>query len=100
MQGGTNTTGRVEVCHNGVWGTVCDNIWGAANAIVACTQLGYLAIGAIPLTGSDVPDGSDPIWLDDVSCVGTESSLFNCNANPLGIHTCSHSRDAGVSCRK
>ena len=41
---------------------------------------------------------SQPIWLDDVQCVGTEISLFNCPARPLGVENCGHPEDAGVIC--
>jgi len=41
LQGGTTTTqGRVEICNSNVWGTVCDDSWGAVDARVACRQLG------------------------------------------------------------
>ena len=100
MRGGSIVSGRVEVYHNNVWGTVCDDGWDVADAQVACRQLGYPSEGASALTGFDVPDGTGQIWLDEVSCGGTEINLFNCNANPLGNHDCSHSDDAGVTCRK
>ena len=40
LQGGTTTSGRVEICYNNVWGTVCDDLWGNVDARVACRQLG------------------------------------------------------------
>ena len=98
MEGGTSTSGRVEVCNDRMWGTVCDNGWDAADAQVACRQLGYPLIEAQILTGSDVPDGTGQIWLYQVHCDGTETSLSHCFN--ITNHDCSHDMDAGVNCGK
>ena len=41
--------------------------------------------------------GNGSILLDDVACLGSESSLFDCNFDPV-TSDCSHREDAGVRC--
>jgi len=88
--------GRLEVRHNGQWGTVCDDGFSNVTAEVACKMLGFdtgTAEGEAPFGG-----GSGPIWLDEVRCNGTESSLFECRHNGWGNEDCTHREDVGLFC--
>ena len=41
VNGTTAFEGRVEICWNETWGTICDGFWSGFDAQVACGQLGY-----------------------------------------------------------
>ena len=67
--GASSYAGRVEVLHDGVWGTVCDDDWDSDDARVVCRQLGLS--GDTPHQSAAFGSGSGPIWLDNVGCSGS-----------------------------
>ncbi|MBN3300213.1 C163A protein, partial [Amia calva] len=90
-------SGMVEVCHRGVWGTVCDDSWDLQDAHVVCRELGCGSALSAP-QGAQWGEGSGTVWLDEVSCRGTERALLECRSSPPGSHGCTHKEDAAVVC--
>ena len=99
MGGANAQEGRVEFCNDNTWGTVCDDSWDTADAVVVCRQLGFSVTGAVPFSNATFGQGTGPILLDDVGCIGSESRLADCSHNGIGIHSCGHSEDAAVMCQ-
>ena len=116
LVGGTSKyNGRVEVCYNNAWGTVCDDSWDYTDAGVVCRQLGFTGLSThfkkllcntsptIPIAGAALGNayygqGTGAILMDEVACVGTETRLWNCSNNGIGVNDCGHSEDASVQC--
>lgn len=91
------TEGRVEVYHDGQWGTVCDDWWDSSEAGVVCRYLGYTE-GEAMRKGYYGP-GEGPIWLDSIDCEGEEKTLGDCWHDTWGRTDCSHREDSGVICQ-
>ena len=118
--GQTSLDGRVEVCLDGLWGTVCDDRWDYRDAAVVCRQLGYngrefsscyIRKLCLLLLSSSVNSASYPllehssfnfilnISLDNVDCNGNESKLSECQHRGIGIHNCVEGlEEAGIIC--
>ncbi|XP_073693834.1 scavenger receptor cysteine-rich type 1 protein M130-like [Garra rufa] len=90
-------SGRLEVYHNAVWGSVCDDQWDISDAQVVCRQLGCGA--ALRADRNSVfGAGEGVVWLNRVECRGNEIHLWDCPLS-LNNHTdCSHKEQAGLTC--
>lgn len=99
VDGGHRCAGRVEVKHEGEWGSVCtyDFDWDARGAGVVCRQLGCgAAVRASPF--APLGQGEGRIRLHPFNCRGTEAALQDCYNFGWGQHFCSHEWDVGVTC--
>ncbi|KAL0150672.1 hypothetical protein M9458_054030, partial [Cirrhinus mrigala] len=89
-EGEGRCSGRLEVYHNAVWGSVCDDQWDISDAQVVCRQLGCGA--ALRADRNSVfGAGEGVVWMNRIH-------LWDC---PLSLknHTdCSHKEHAGLTC--
>ena len=113
--------GTVQVCVNRTWGSICDSGWSSQDADVVCRQLGFNTLGTTSLScdilsydclwfhcyqgpisysNSFYGNTSGPIWIDNVRCTGSESSILNCTHNGIGVlaSSCDHLDESGVEC--
>jgi deleted-in-malignant-brain-tumors protein 1 len=104
VNGTTSNRGRLEICINFIWGTVCDDSFDINDARVACRQLGYeVDQGQNVSYNIDAyyGQGSGPIWLNHLYCTGNEQSLLDCRKfGDIGNHYgCnSHVEDVSINC--
>ena len=111
VNGQNQFEGRVEICRNNIWGTVCHNSWSTVDASVLCRQLGYgtdgeynkvhyptsLALSSgTALSSAYFGQGTGPIQISNVGCNGLESTLLQCSH--ITSFSCGHNQDAGARC--
>jgi len=98
--------GHVEIRHNNVWGTICDDYLdssvskGNNIANVLCRMQGYESgvydQGAYKQSSATK---SDKIWIDTVECTGNESNVGECYMSQPWVNVnCGHGEDIGIRC--
>ena len=89
----------MEICYNGVWGTVCaDNGWDEMGANIVCQRLGFTNSRVLPTNDSHFGAGDGLVQLSNISC--TKEHLFwSGNFAFIGAHHRSRCKyTAGVIC--
>ncbi|NWS42408.1 LOX3B oxidase, partial [Probosciger aterrimus] len=98
LKGGAKVgEGRVEVLKGSEWGTICDDRWNLLSASVVCRELGF-GSAKEALTGARMGQGTGPIHMNEVQCLGTEKSLWSCPFKNITQEDCKHTEDVAVHC--
>ena len=95
--------GRLEILHNGEWGTVCGPLT-TTTAGVVCRSMGYSGVNLVYYRDKHSLWGYDRVWLEDVTCEGDESNIEECaeeaDWNKPKSYDCSrHLLDVIIECR-
>ncbi|XP_064397348.1 deleted in malignant brain tumors 1 protein-like isoform X2 [Halichondria panicea] len=87
--GSTVSEGRLEICHNGQWGTICNQGWTHRRAAQVCSRLGLPTYYA---TLHQFNEGAASVHT--YNCTTMDSDISNC----IQEFSCTHSMDVGVKC--
>ncbi len=119
--GVTAREGRLEICLNKYWGSVCNRGWTQDNGLVACRQAGfetlrksnyrslinfidfvYLIISLLksgPLLTSSPTRMNGSVSVYNVECNGHESQVSDCDwSDAIGVSSCYHGEDVALIC--
>ena len=90
--------GTLQICINNAWGAVChDDLFGVADARVACQQAGGYERKIVGGIESAAIIG--PVFLSEVVCEGDETRLLDCQRhNHIGSE-CDNTNNAVITCQ-
>ncbi|XP_036417917.1 scavenger receptor cysteine-rich type 1 protein M130-like, partial [Colossoma macropomum] len=94
VDGGSRCAGKIEVLHRGQWGTVCYFGWHLTASAMVCRELNCGEPQIIEPSRSE----SGLIWMSDVGCSGSESTLKNCGSTGWEESDCAFNIDVKLIC--
>ena len=98
----SGTAGLLQMCRNGVWNFLCSDIFGIADARVACRQLGFKEFSnTFPsITTSTSPiSGVGPLnYQACFSCQGSEKKFTMCSNFGQGVPFCESQKVVLLRC--
>ncbi|KAL0148665.1 hypothetical protein M9458_055992, partial [Cirrhinus mrigala] len=92
LVGGSRCSGRLEICHNQTWMSVCDAAFDQQDAEVVCRELDCGAPVQV-LGAAAFGKGDTQMWSQEIQCRGNESQIHLCPTSLPHIHNCSHDND-------
>ena len=87
MIGGNDNSGRLEVYHEGKWGSACSHKFRYPEANVACRMMGYSSAVQVSTNEQNEYDDTvdNEIVVSQLKCDGTENHLSDCDYTPFAI---------------
>ncbi|XP_025100077.1 neurotrypsin-like [Pomacea canaliculata] len=95
---GSASSGRLEILYNGTWNLVCDEGFGLQEAEVACRMLGFDSHGEASVMSLIHGNSFTRTISGNVTCMGTERSLAECQHPGFNTIDCEKSQVIGISC--
>ena len=117
MDGDNSKGGRIEVCADNIWGSICSDGFDKTDAYVVCKELDLgesginnvfyyddnvtwsLYVEPTVYTNSYFGDGDLPIVYSNMECRGYENTVLECTKQEFGTFTCSRDKVVGITCQ-
>ncbi|XP_052086520.1 deleted in malignant brain tumors 1 protein-like [Mytilus californianus] len=90
--------GRVEVKHDGEWGTICDDNFDDFDAKVICKMLGFINTNPTVHRNGYFGKGHGKVMMNNLDCSGRERDVNECSFPGWEKNNCAHNKAVGVSC--
>lgn len=90
--------GRLDIYHNGTWGTISKSGWSKSASDTVCRQLGLSFTGQVSYKTFEQTEGK--VWLQgsDLMCENNSTHIRDCKVNKWDCNGCRHVNDLAIAC--